>query len=96
MLHLEQHRHERLLDVLVDPEQLRLLLESGVQDVVQLQRDVRVLGRISRGLLEGHLVEGDLLRSLAGHVLVLDRVDAEVELRAGVHVMARHGRVQDV
>ena len=65
-----------------------------MQHAVQLQRDVGVLGGVSRGLLEGDLVERDLLRALAGDVLVLDRVDAEVELRAGVHVVARRGRVQ--
>ena len=96
VLHLEQDRHERLLDLLVDLEERRLLLERSVQDVVQLQRDVGVLGGVGRGLLECHLVERDLLRALAGDVLVLDRVDAKVELRAGIHVVARRGRVQDV
>ena len=50
----------------------------------------------SAAALDRHLVERDLLRALAGDVLVLDRVDAEVELRAGVHVVARRGRVQHV
>ena len=46
VLHLEQHRHERLLDLLVDREQGRVLFERGMQDAVQLQRDVRVFGRV--------------------------------------------------
>ena len=96
VLHLEQHRHERLLDLLVDREQGRVLFERGMEDAVQLQRDVRVFGRVLGGPLDRHLVEGDLLRALAGDVLVLDRVDAEVELRAGIHVVARRGRVQHV
>ena len=63
---------------------------------MQLQRDVRVLGRVLGGALDRHLVERDLLRALAGDVLVLDRVDAEVQLRAGIHVVARRCRVQHV
>jgi hypothetical protein len=96
VLHLEQHRHERLLDFLVDRQQRRLLRECRVQHAVQLERDVRVLGRVLRGLVHRHLVERNLLRALARDVLVLDRVDPEVELRAGIHVVPRRGRVQHV
>jgi hypothetical protein len=71
MLHLEQHRHERLLDLLVDAKQPGLLSELRVQRLVQLQRDVRVLGGVLGRLVDGHLVERDLLRALAGDVLVL-------------------------
>jgi hypothetical protein len=39
---------------------------------VQAQRDVRVLGRVRRRGLDRHLVEADLLRALAGDVLVVD------------------------
>ena len=40
---------------------------------MQLQRDVGVLGGIVRRGFDRHLVEADLLRALAGDVLVLDR-----------------------
>ncbi len=96
VLHLEQHRHQRLLDLLVHLQQRLVLLQRAVQHVVQLQRDVGVLGGILGRLLECDLVEGDLFRALAGDVLVLDRVHVQVELGAGIHVVSRRARVQHV
>ena len=56
---------------------------------MQPKRHVGILGGIFGGLLDGHLAEGDLLRALSRDVFVLDRADAEITFRRGVHVVAR-------
>ena len=96
LFHVEEHRHERLLDRGVDPAQGLDLGELCPQRLVQLQRDVRILGGIRRGRVQVDLVEGQLLRTLAGDVLVMNRVTAEVELCRRVHVVARRDAVQHV
>ena len=63
---------------------------------MQLQRDVRVLGRVLRGAFHSHLIEGDLLGALAGHILVMNGFDAEVFLRGRIHVMAGGDAVEHV
>ena len=63
---------------------------------MQLQRDVRVLGRIRRRRFQVDLVECQLFRALAGDVFVMDGVPAEVQLRRRVHVVARRDAVQHV
>ena len=63
---------------------------------MDLQRDVRVFGGIGPGLLERHLVEGDLLGALAGHVLEVDGLAAEELQRHVVHVVARADGVEHV
>ena len=70
--------------------------ELRPQRLVQPQRDVGVLGGVLGGALHRHLVEADLLGALAGDVLVVDGVDAEVVLRQRIHVVARGGAVQHV
>ena len=87
MLHGEEHRHERLLDVLVEPRERRHALELRPQRAVQAQRDVGILGRILRGALYRHLVEAQLLRALARDVLVADGAQPEIALRIRVHVV---------
>ncbi len=63
---------------------------------MQAQGDVGVLGGIRAGLLDGDLVEGQLLGALAGNVLEADGAAAEVLERQTVHVVASGGGVQHV
>ena len=49
---------------------------------MQLQRDVRVLGRVFRRAIHVDLIEGDLLRALAGDILVVNGLDPEIFLGA--------------
>ena len=51
-LHALQHRHQRLLDLLVQPRERRRLLELRPQHPMQPQRDVGVLGRVFGGALD--------------------------------------------
>ena len=62
---------------------------------MQAQGDVGVLGGVAGGIVDGDLGERDLLRALAGHVLELDGVVAEVALRQRVHVVAAGAGVPD-
>ena len=42
---------------------------------MQLQRDVRILGGVLGGAIDVDLIEGDLLRALAGDILVMNGLD---------------------
>ena len=96
VLHVEQHRHERLFDLLVQRLEPGQLLELRPQRAVQPQRHVGVLGGVFGGLLQRHLVERQLLRAFAGDVLVVDRLDAEVTQRGRVEVVPRGRAVQHI
>ena len=72
-LHREQHRHERLLDRLVQGLQARQGLDLRPQRAMQAQRDIRILSGIFRRLVHVDLVERQLLRALAGDILEVDR-----------------------
>ncbi len=63
---------------------------------MHLQRDVGVFRCVGGGCFHRHLVEADLLCALAGHILVLDGVDAEIESGHRVHVVARGHAVEHV
>ena len=63
---------------------------------MQAQGHLRVLGRVRTRLVEVDLVEGDLLRPLARHLLELAGPDPEVPGREGVHVVTGRGAVQHV
>jgi hypothetical protein len=78
VLHVEQHRDERLLYLLVQRAEPRQLLELRPQRAVQAERHVGVFRGVLGGLLERHLVERELLRAFSGDVLVVDRLDPEV------------------
>ena len=56
---------------------------------MQAQRDVGVLGRVLGRALDAHLLEADALRALAGHLVVGDRLHAQMALGERVHVVAR-------
>ena len=66
------------------------------EGLMQLQRDVGILGRIFRGALHVDLIEGDLLRALAGDVLEVNGLDAEISHGARVHVVARRDAVEHI
>ena len=95
-LHPEQHRDQRLLDVGIDLPERFYLAEFLPQRLVQLQRDVGVLGRVRRGRVDVDLVERQLLRALAGDVFVMNRLAAEVKPGHRIHVVAGRDAVQHV
>ena len=83
----EQHLAHRHLDRLVDARELLVGGDLRIQRLVQLQRDVGVLGRVLGRALDVHLLEADPLRALAGHLVVGDGLQAEVALGERVHVV---------
>ncbi len=95
-LHAVEHRHERLLDFLVEGLEPRRLLDLRPERPVQPQRHVRIRGRVLGRALDRHLIEGEPLRAATGHVLELERRHAEIARRGGVHVVARRDAVQHV
>ncbi len=95
-LDARQHRHQRHLDVAQHARQRRRGLQLSPECLVQAQGDVGVLGRVGAGLLEGNLVEGQLLGALAGDVLETDGFVLEVALRQAVHVVTGRRGVQRV
>ena len=96
LFHIEEHSHERLLDRLVYVSQRRDLFQLRPQRLVQLQRNVRILCGIGGGLFEIDLVEGQLFGTLAGDVLVVNRLFAQVLARNRVHVVSRGDAVEHV
>ena len=95
-LHALQYRHQRLLDLLVEPGQRRHGLELRPQFLVQPQRDVGVFRGVLGRSLDAHLVEADLLGALAGDVLEMNGADAEVFRGHRVHVVARRRAVEHI
>ena len=63
---------------------------------MQLQCDIGILGRIFRGPIHVHLIEGDFLRALAGELFEVDGLDAEISHGARIHIVTRRDAVQDV
>ncbi len=63
---------------------------------MQLQCDVGILGGVSGGAVDLHLIERNLFRTLAGDILVRGRRDAEIFLGGRGHVMAPRNAVQNV
>ncbi len=80
----------------VQPLQRRHAVQLRRQHLVQLQGHVGILGRVLRSALHRHLIEGQLLGALAGHLLERDGLDAQILRRRRVHVVARGHAVPDV
>ena len=66
--------------VFVHRFQSRQRFDLRPQLKMQLQRDVRILGGIFGGAVHIDLIEGNLLRALADHVLQMNGFDAEIFL----------------
>ena len=93
--HPFQHRDQGAFHGLVDRGHV-LECETGLEDPVQAPCNVRVLGRVVQGLVQGHLVEGELFLAAADDVGVLDGVPAEVEFRQRVHAVAVEPAVEHI
>ena len=96
VFHVEQHRHQRLLDFLVEPAQRGYLVDPRPQRLVEPQRDVGILGGVFASGFERDVGEWQLLCTLARHVLVANGLNAEVVPRHGIHVVPRRGTVEHV
>jgi hypothetical protein len=68
-----EHRHEWLLDLLIQPRELRKAAQLRPERLVQAQRHVGVLSGVLARALHRHLIEADLLGALAGQVGVAER-----------------------
>ena len=86
-LHPEQDLAHRHFERCVDVQQPRLPRDARIEHVVQLQRDVGVLGRVRGRGIDVDLVEADLLRALAGDFRIGDGLHVEMPPRQGVHVV---------
>ena len=71
-------------------------LQSGIgrhlraQHLVQLQREIGVLGGVMAGLVHRHLIEADLLGALAAQVALRQVVQADAAMRLQ-HIRLQHG-----
>ena len=95
-LHAIQHRHERLLDGLVEILQARQRFDLRPKRAMQPQRDVGVFRGIVRGAIHVDLIEGDLLRALARDIFVVNGLDSEILLGRRIHVVAGGHAVEHV
>ena len=86
-LHAIQDLAHRNFNRGVDVVELRVRRDERMKMAMELQRDIGILGRIRGGLIQRDLVEVDLLRALARHFSVRERLDAEMPPREIVHVM---------
>ena len=91
-----EHRHQRHLHLVAQRHEGIMGFEPRAQRPVQAQGDVGVLGRIRPRVLDRDLVERELLRALAGDVLVVDGAMPEVLQRQRIHVVAGGGAVEHV
>jgi hypothetical protein len=65
----------------IDPPQAGVGGDLRIQPLLQAQAEVGVFGGVGGRLVDRHLVETDLLRSLAAERFVGDRREAEVAAR---------------
>ena len=86
-LHVGQHHHQRPLQGFIDAA-LALFAQLRLQQHVQPQGDVGILGGIFGGLGHRHAVEGDLVLALAGHFAEGDGRVGQMQLAELVHAMA--------
>ena len=71
-------------------------LQPWIQGLVQTQGDVSILSGVRPGLVQRHLVEGQLALTLAGNILIVDSLVSQVLERQRIHVVPRTGAVQHV
>ena len=88
-LHGEQHFHHRHFDVAVNVQKFGILFDLGIQHLMQLQRYVRVFGRVLGGASDLHLSEGDAAGSLAGDFVVSDGGNVKMAGGEAVHVVRK-------
>ena len=74
---IENFRH-RQFDVAVEGLEPGLFPESRRQGLMHAQGDIGILGSIGGGALDIHLGEGNAVRTLAGNVIVADRLQPEM------------------
>ena len=96
LFHPRQHRHQWNLDGRIDVQQRRYRFQLCIQRVMQAQGDIGVFGGVTRGGFQIDLREGNLLRTLAAHFFVGNRLDTEIALRQRIHVMPRRGGIEHV
>jgi len=63
---------------------------------MQLKGDIGILRRVAGGLCQGHLMEADLLGSLAGDVFVLDGVATKIFPCQRVQIVPRGCAVEHI
>ena len=95
VLHGEENRHQRPLQRFID-RHLARLQELLAEQHPQAERDVGIFGGIVRGAVKGHAVEGHLRLARACHLLVADRLVAEMALRQFIHAMADIARLEGI
>ena len=86
-LHPFENRHQRAFQRLVDGDEL-FLDQARLEQRMQAQRHVGVLGGIVARGVQRHAVEGHLRLAAADHLLVLDRLVAEMQQGQFVHAVA--------
>ena len=91
--HPGQHGDQRNFQLLINFPNPRVLADFRPQLPVQRQADLGVFAGVIRRLRHRHLVETDLLLSLARDLLVGGRLAAEVARGQGIQVVARGGGV---
>ena len=97
LLHPGQHGKERQLDLLVHAPEPSRGLQPWPERPVEPEGDIRFFRREVRCRLERERREVELLRALAGDVLVARRLELQVLRREGVQaVAARADAVEDV
>src|SRR5262249_47260228 len=92
-LHAHQHRQQRALALIVQARERRDALELRPQRPVQTQRHVGVAGGVLARALHRYLVEGDLLRALAGDVDEGDGREPQVALGIRPQLVTGRDRV---
>ena len=94
LLHLQQHAHQRHLDVVEERPQV-LLLHLWREVVIELERHVGVLRGVGQHFLRIHLTHRPLLPSLPDQLLDRDRAVPQQRLGEIVHPVTRL-RIQQV
>ena len=94
-LHVGQHADQGPFQGLVDAHHA-VGDQPRAEQAMEPAGDVRILRRIVQRLVEGHLVEGHLRFARPGHVLELDGLVGEMQLRQLVHAVAVKAALEHV
>ena len=95
LLHLLQHANQRPFDPLIDRDHM-LRHQPGLEDIVQRQRDVGILGGVIERRIEGYFLEPDFLLSGAGDLAELDVGAPKMQMGQIVEPVAVQPAIQHI
>ena len=85
--HIRQNRHQGTLHAFIDTGHLGLM-QLRLENLPKAQGDIRILGRVFRGLINRHQIKGDLAFARTDDLFDRDRRMGQIAFGQRVHAVA--------